>query len=57
MNLSKARAEAVRNYLISKGITPHRVIAKGYGETQPISPNTTEAGRQKNRRTEVRILN
>lgn len=57
MKLSKARAEAVRNYLISKGITPHRVIAKGYGETQPISPNTTEAGRQKNRRTEVRILN
>lgn len=57
LKLSKARAETVRNYLISKGITPHRVIAKGYGETQPISSNTTEAGRQKNRRTEVRILN
>jgi OmpA-OmpF porin, OOP family len=55
MKLSKARAETVRNYLISKGITTNRVIAKGYGETQPIASNTTVEGRQKNRRTEVRI--
>ena len=55
MKLSKARAETVRNYLISKGITTNRVIAKGYGETQPIASNTTVDGRQKNRRTEVRI--
>jgi OmpA-OmpF porin, OOP family len=56
LKLSKARAEAVRNYLISKGIAPKRVIAKGYGETQPIASNATVEGRQKNRRTEVRII-
>lgn len=54
--LSEARANTVRNYLISKGIATKRVQAKGYGETQPIAPNTTPEGRQKNRRTEVRIL-
>lgn len=54
--LSEARATTVRNYLISKGIASKRVQAKGYGETQPIAANTTPEGRQKNRRTEVRIL-
>jgi outer membrane protein OmpA-like peptidoglycan-associated protein len=54
--LSEARANTVRNYLISKGIAAKRVQAKGYGETQPIAANTTPEGRQKNRRTEVRIL-
>ncbi|HNX21503.1 MAG TPA: OmpA family protein [Bacteroidales bacterium] len=54
--LSEARATTVRNYLISKGIAAKRVQAKGYGETQPIAPNSTPEGRQKNRRTEVRIL-
>jgi outer membrane protein OmpA-like peptidoglycan-associated protein len=54
--LSEARATTVRNYLISKGIAAKRVVAKGYGETQPIAPNSTPEGRQKNRRTEVRIL-
>lgn len=54
--LSEARATTVCNYLISKGIAAKRVVAKGYGETQPISPNSTPEGRQQNRRTEVRIL-
>jgi outer membrane protein OmpA-like peptidoglycan-associated protein len=54
--LSEARANTVRNYLISKGIAAKRVVAKGYGETQPIAPNSTPEGRQQNRRTEVRIL-
>lgn len=54
--LSEARATTVRNYLISKGIAAKRVQAKGYGESQPIAPNSTAEGRQKNRRTEVRIL-
>lgn len=57
LKLSKARAETVRNYLLSKGIAPKRVVAKGYGETQPIASNGTDEGRQKNRRTEVRIIN
>lgn len=56
MKLSEARAETVRNYLISEGISPDRVIAKGYGESQPIAVNSTPEGRQENRRTEVRII-
>ncbi len=54
--LSQKRAETVRNYLISKGIKATRLKAKGYGESEPIADNNTEIGRQKNRRTEVHIL-
>lgn len=54
--LSDARANTVRNYLISKGIDPYRVTAKGYGLTVPVSSNKTEEGRAQNRRTEVKIL-
>lgn len=57
LKLSKARAETVRNYLLSKGIAPKRVVANGYGETQPIASNNSPEGKQKNRRTEVRIIN
>lgn len=57
MELSKARAEAVKNYLIKKfKISAERLIAKGYGETQPIAPNDTEEGRAMNRRIEFRII-
>lgn len=54
--LSQKRAESVRNFLISKGIDTKRVVAKGYGEKQPVATNETSEGRQTNRRTEVRIL-
>lgn len=54
--LSQKRAESVRSYLISHGIEAVRVIAKGYGEEQPIATNDTIEGRQINRRTEVRII-
>ena len=54
--LSQKRAESVRNYLISNGIESKRIIAKGYGEEQPIATNDTVEGRQMNRRTEVRII-
>ncbi|PCH93746.1 MAG: hypothetical protein COB85_06465 [Bacteroidetes bacterium] len=54
--LSQNRANAVRNYLIKKGITGDRVSAVGYGESKPVAYNNTPEGRQKNRRTEVRIL-
>ncbi len=54
--LSEDRAKAVKKYLESKGIAPARVIAKGYGDTQPTADNATAAGKQKNRRTEVRII-
>jgi hypothetical protein len=54
--LSQNRANAVKNWLVQRGIDKDRIIAKGYGETKPVASNTTEAGKQKNRRTEVRIL-
>ncbi|MCP4679248.1 MAG: OmpA family protein [Deltaproteobacteria bacterium] len=55
--LSEARAQTVRKYLMSKGIPGSRINAVGYGESSPIASNDTAAGRKKNRRTEVRILN
>jgi OmpA-OmpF porin, OOP family len=54
--LSEDRANSVRTYLIKKGIAAERIVAKGYGDTQPIADNTTDVGRQKNRRTEVRTI-
>ena len=54
--LSTDRANAVRDYLIKHGVEPNRVIAKGYGQTQPVADNDSPEGRQQNRRTEVRII-
>jgi len=54
--LSQDRADAVRNYLIKKGIAANHIIAKGYGDTEPIADNTTDEGKAKNRRTEIRII-
>lgn len=51
--LSERRAEAVRAYLIGKGVAAERLTAKGYGEAQPIADNTTAEGRAKNRRVEL----
>jgi len=54
--LSENRAKAVYQYLISSQVNPARLVYKGYGKTQPIAPNTTDEGRQKNRRTEFMII-
>jgi len=54
--LSENRAKSVVDYLIGKGIPISRLTFKGYGLTQPVAPNTTEEGRQLNRRTEFKIL-
>lgn len=51
--LSQRRAEAVRQFLLARGIEVRRVVAKGYGATQPVADNRTEAGRALNRRTEI----
>ncbi|PYO77718.1 MAG: hypothetical protein DMD67_06170 [Gemmatimonadetes bacterium] len=56
LRLSQARADAVRTYLASKGVTPDRMIAKGYGAASPIATNATSAGRQQNRRVELHQL-
>jgi OOP family OmpA-OmpF porin len=54
--LSQDRADAVREYFISKGIEPDRIASKGFGKTKPIAPNDTDAGRQQNRRVEFVII-
>ena len=56
MNLSQKRANAVRDYLIKKGIDGSRMLAKGYGETVPVASNDYPEGRMLNRRTEIRII-
>ena len=56
LRLSQARAQAVVDYLVSRGISSSRLIAKGYGESRPVAPNDTPENKQKNRRTELKIL-
>ncbi|WP_242393850.1 OmpA family protein [Anaeromyxobacter oryzisoli] len=56
MRLSQRRADAVRDYLVSRGISADRLETVGFGPTQPIASNKTEKGRAKNRRTEFRIV-
>jgi outer membrane protein OmpA-like peptidoglycan-associated protein len=53
--LSLERAKSIVSYLVAKGIDNARLTAKGYGSMEPIEENNTEAGRQKNRRSEVKI--
>jgi OmpA-OmpF porin, OOP family len=57
LKLSQERAAAVKAFLVKKGVASERVVAKGYGDSQPIADNSTEEGKQKNRRTEVRSAN
>lgn len=52
--LSEERAQAVKNYLVSKGVDPARITANGYSYTRPVTDNSTEEGRTKNRRIEIR---
>lgn len=54
--LSEERAETVRNYLISKGISENRLTTIGYGKSNPVADNTTAEGRAMNRRIVFRIL-
>ena len=54
--LSIHRAEAVKQYLVSKGIDANRVYTEGKGEKQPVADNKTAAGRAKNRRVEVEVI-
>jgi len=53
--LSIRRADAVKKYLIEKGISQEKIVVQGFGETQPIADNNSENGRSKNRRVELII--
>jgi OOP family OmpA-OmpF porin len=59
--LSERRAEAVRQYLVERGVAASRLETRGYGESQPIAPNTTPEGRDNpegralNRRAELKV--
>jgi len=55
--LSKVRADAVKDYLVSKGADSSRIAAIEYGYTHPIASNKTPEGRKKNRRVEVHFAN
>jgi outer membrane protein OmpA-like peptidoglycan-associated protein len=57
LQLSRERAAAVADYLIGKGVrTPDRIVVRGYGAGKPLADNGTEAGRRRNRRVEITIL-
>jgi len=54
--LSIRRSEAVKAYLVSKGVEPNRVYTEGKGEVAPVADNKTAEGRAKNRRTEIEVV-
>ncbi len=57
MELSVARANAVKSYLVNSGVPDANLIAKGFGENNPVADNTTESGKILNRRVEIKIQN
>ncbi len=56
MTLSQNRAQAVADYLSSRGVAPARIRAQGFGKTRPVASNATEEGRAANRRVEIKIV-
>lgn len=56
LSLSEGRASSVANYLRGKGVKPERLTTIGYGETRPVADNSTDAGREQNRRVELTLL-
>ena len=57
LRLSQERAESVLQFLASQGIERGRLVARGYGETEPVADNGSPAGRERNRRVEFNVLN
>jgi OOP family OmpA-OmpF porin len=56
LSLSKKRADAVREYLLTQGVPGTQLTAKGYGESQPLDNNKTPEGRSKNRRVVMYVI-
>jgi OOP family OmpA-OmpF porin len=56
LRLSRDRADAVKDYLVARGLSPDRLVAVGFGPDRPIASNRTNAGRARNRRIEYRIV-
>jgi outer membrane protein OmpA-like peptidoglycan-associated protein len=56
MELSWQRAEAIRTFLVEQGVKPENVETEGFGDTKPITNNSTEAKRKQNRRVEIRVI-
>ncbi|HEV8701751.1 MAG TPA: OmpA family protein [Candidatus Polarisedimenticolia bacterium] len=56
MQLSAARADSVKRYLVSRGVDGSRLVAKGYGDSMPVADNDTASGRAKNRRVELKRI-
>ena len=56
MTLSQARAKAVADYFVGKGISADRLTEQGFGDTKPIADNKTSKGRAQNRRTEIKLI-
>jgi len=56
MKLSRGRADAVKDYLVQKGVADTRISAKGFGRSHPVASNKTKAGKAKNRRVEFNLF-
>ncbi|HEX3009927.1 MAG TPA: OmpA family protein, partial [Bacteroidales bacterium] len=56
LNLSKARAAAVMNYLVKNGAPKEKLSIRYFGESTPVASNSTEAGRALNRRVELKVI-
>lgn len=54
-NLSQRRTDSVKNLLVQRSVAAHRVETKAFGESMPVATNDTEAGRQRNRRVEIKV--
>ena len=57
MKLSQARADKVKDYLVSKGVSTSKLHAKGFGPDQPLNEGKTEAQKAQNRRVELKLSN
>ncbi len=56
LSLSQSRVDAVKTYLVSKGVSESRILATGYGETMPVADNKTAKGKEQNRRVELSLV-